>query len=182
MAANHAFAQTDPTPRADYLGAGRVIETSAQTVRVRLDDGAEHEATMALAFPYRPEAGDELLVIGKDSAYFVIGLIRGQGKASLQFEGDVELSSLTGKVEISGAEGVELRSKLVSVYGDKVKVIADTVSETVNNCVRRVREMLSVQAGESRTIVRGLAYQQSKQAQINTEENVAINGKQIHLG
>jgi hypothetical protein len=173
---------TVPAPRADYLGAAVVVSLSGHQVTVRLPDASERTATMALAFPYRPEPGDELLVIGKDAAYFVIGLLHGAGQATLAFEGDVELRSLTGKVAVSGAEGVELHGKLVSVYADKVKVVAESLSESVGSCMRRVREMLSVQAGELRTAVRGLSYAQAKQTQIQSEENVAINGKQIHLG
>lgn len=166
----------------DYLGAGLVLDVTLSRVRVRLEDGAEREATMALAFPYHPELGDELLVLGKAERYFVVGLLSGQGRATLEFEGDVSLRSLGGKVEISAAEGVELRSRELALYADKVRIVASALTETLSTCVSRVRELWSVQAGERRTIVRGLSHLQAKQARIDTEEQVAINGKQVHLG
>jgi hypothetical protein len=177
--AERPSARVDTT---DYLGAGLVLDVTLARVRVRLEDGCERDATMALAFPYQPTLGDELLVLGKGERFFVVGLLSGQGRATLEFEGDVSLRSLTGKVEISAAEGVELRSRELSLYADKVRIVASALTETLSTCISRVRELWSVQAGESRTIVRGLSHTQAKQARIDTEEQVAINGKQVHLG
>src|SRR4051812_14422405 len=86
-----------------YLGAGRVTAVGAGSLTVELEDGAEVEATMALAFPYRAAMGDVLLVIGRrdrsvsaegrtartSDRHYVIGVLAGKGETDLRFTGDV---------------------------------------------------------------------------------------------
>ncbi len=165
-----------------YLGPGEVVASAASTVRVRITGGEEVAAELALAFPFRPSKGDVLLVIGKDDAYFVIGVLAGAGRTVLEFSGDVELRSLTGKVEISGARGVSLQSPVIEIGAEKLKIVAHAVTETMTTLFSRVRDVMTVHAGESRSLVKGHSYAQSKRAQINTEETVSINGREIHLG
>jgi len=47
---------------------------------------------------------------------------------------------------------------------------------------RHVRDLLSLRAGKSHTVVDGSSFSQSKSATILTEEKVTINGKEIFLG
>lgn len=168
--------------RATFLGPCEVVAAAASSVCIRLPDGKDETAELALAFPYKPVKGDLLLVIGGATGHWVIGVIKGQGKASLEFQGDVELRSIGGKVEIAADRGIEMRSKTIDIGAEKIKLVADAVTETVNTLFTRVRGMLTVQSGEARQLVRGNWFSQSKRAQIQTEESVAVNGKQIHLG
>jgi hypothetical protein len=168
--------------RATFLGPCEVVAAVASTVRVRMPDGKEEAAELALAFPYKAVKGDLLLVIGGATGHWVIGVIKGQGKASLEFQGDVELRSIGGKVEIAADKGIEMRSKTIDIGAEKIKVVAEAVTETVTTLFTRVRDMMTVQAGEARQLVRGNWFSQSKRAQVQTEDAIAINGKQIHLG
>src|SRR5689334_25367317 len=67
-------------PATDYLGPGRVVRMEGAIPVVEID-GKEHRAEMALAFPYEPEAEDELLVIGKRSEERRVGTERRCGRA-----------------------------------------------------------------------------------------------------
>jgi hypothetical protein len=167
---------------ATFLGPCEVLAAAAGSVRVRMPDGNEESAELALAFPYRAARADLLLVIGGSTGHWVIGVIRGQGRASLEFHGDVELRSVGGKVEITADRGIEMRSKSIDIGAEKIKVVAEAVTETVSTLFTRVRDMMTVQAGEARQLVRGQWFSQAKRAQIQTEDAVAINGRQIHLG
>ena len=167
---------------ASFLGPCEVLGAAASSVRVRMPSGKEATADLALAFPSRAARGDVLLVIGGASGYYVIGVLRGQGRATLEFQGDVELRSVGGKVEISADKGIALSSSSIDIGAEKVRVIAEAVTESVTTMFTRVREVVTVHAGEARQIVRGQWFSQSKRAQVQTEDAFAINGRQIHLG
>jgi hypothetical protein len=174
-----------PVPLAasgDYLGPAEVVDVHGPSVEVEMPDGRRAEATLALALPYEPVAGDVLLVIGRGEACYVIGVLRGHGRTAIAVQGDVEIASLEGKVVISGGRGVEVRGPEVEVSAGKLRMAADAVVQRFTSVVQRVTELLSVHAGQSHTLVDEGSFSQSKRAVLQTEETVTINGKEIHLG
>jgi hypothetical protein len=177
--AREASASAEAT---EYLGAAELIEARGSSLAVELTDGRRVNATMALALPYEPIVGDVLLVIGRGEAHYVIGVIRGQGRTALTFHGDVELSSLDGRVVVTGQRGVELRGPEVEVHAGKLRMVADAVVQRFTSFYQGVAELLSVHAGESHTLVDEGSFLQAKHAVLQTEETVTINGKEIHLG
>ena len=60
--------------------------------------------------------------------------------------------------------------------------MADKATEVFGTVFTRVKELLSVHAGETDTVVHGEWSTRSKRAAITSEEVASINGKQIHLG
>lgn len=169
-------------PRADYLGAGRVVEADAGTVRVVLEDGRALPARMALAFPYRPVSGDSLLVIARGSSAFVIGVLEGAGTTSLEIAGDVDLRARGGRLSLRGDRGLELHAPTIDLLGDAVRVVAESVTETATNVFQRVRETLSLHAGEMRSWVKGESHQAAHRMALKTEDTVTLNGREVHLG
>lgn len=166
----------------DYLGPAEVTEARGPTLEVELPDGRRIQPTISLALPYAPVTGDVLLVIGRGEAYYVIGVIQGQGRTTLAFHGDVELSSLDGKVIVAGQRGVELHGPEIDVHAGKLRMVAGAVVQRFTSVCQRVTELLSVHAGESHMLVDEGSFAQSKRAVLQTEETVTINGKEIHLG
>ncbi len=166
----------------DYLGPAEVTQARGPSLEVELPGGRRVPTTIALALPYEPVAGDVLLVIGRGETYYVIGVIRGQGRTALAFHGDVELSSLDGRVIVTGQRGVELRGPEVEVHAGKLRMVADAVVQRFTSVCQRVTELLSVHAGESHTLVDEGSFAQAKRSVLQTEETVTINGKEIHLG
>lgn len=166
----------------DHLGPADVIEVGPGAVKVVLSGGRTVTAGMALAVPYVPVVGDSLLVIGKGDAHYVIGVIRGKGRTSLSLEGDVDLHAQGGALRLSGDKGVRIEGPEVAIETRRLGVIAGALVEHFSSVVRRVKGLLSVQAGDSHTIADGTILSQSKSATILAEEAVTVNGKQVHLG
>jgi hypothetical protein len=76
------------TPEAEgYLGPAAVVEVHPHEIVVSLPDGSTARAQLALALPYVPTVGDVLLVIGKASKHYAIGLLHGSGLTALAFQG-----------------------------------------------------------------------------------------------
>jgi Protein of unknown function (DUF3540) len=182
-AAVRSLAQPRPSaPRVPRLGRGVVTAVSGAGVTVALDDGSEARAELALALPYAAREGDVLLVIGQGDEHFVIGVLSGTGKTSLEIQGDVSLRAVGGSLDLSGDQGVRIRAPSVDVETGTLRTVARSVVESCATLFQRVSEALSVHARQSVTIVEEGAYTQAKTAAIQTEETVTINGKEIHLG
>ena len=165
-----------------FLGPATVTCCGAATLEVSLPTGETVSPQLALAFPFTPAEGDSLLVIGQDDRYFVIGVIASTGQTHLRFQGDVELRSVQGQLELHGEKGVELRGPEIAIKTRKLRVMADKATEVFGTVFTRVKEILSVHAGETDTVVHGEWSTRSKRAAITSEEVASINGKQIHLG
>lgn len=171
-----------PAPTLPGLGRGVVTAVRGSTVTVALAGGAEVSAELALALPYAACEGDVLLVIGDGAEHFVIGVLAGRGKTSLELQGNVSLRAVGGVLELAGDEGVRVEGPQVEVKADKLHVIARSVVETFASLFQRVTDVLHVHARQEVSIVDEGSYRQAKTAAIQTEETVTINGKEIHLG
>ncbi len=166
----------------DYLGPAEVTDVEPTAVTVELPGSGPMRAELAFALPYAPVLGDLLLVIARGDACYAIGVLRGSGKTSLRLQGDVDLAAEGGKLRLSGEHGIELRGPELDLYAGKLRMVADAALQTFSSVCQRVKSLLHVHAGETHTLVDGGSFAQSKSAAILTEENVTINGKEIHLG
>src|SRR5262245_57478518 len=106
------------------LGPATVVDAAPGALRIELENGSQVDALMALAFPYEPARGDVVLSIGEDGRYYVIGVLRGHGRSSLQLPGDVELRA-DGVLRLAGERGVEIAAPELSLAGEKLQVVAD---------------------------------------------------------
>ena len=167
---------------AEYLDSATVVSVAPSHVVVELIGGARVDAKLALALPYQPAIGDELLVVGRPGSYWVIGIVSGRGTLELNMPGDIGIHAMNGKLRLSGDHGVEIAGSTVRVVGKELRFVADKVVERFTNVVSRVREMLSVRAGERHTIVDGNSLETAERVMIMGKENVSVNGEQIHLG
>lgn len=164
-----------------WLAPARVTSVSAVGVTVRLPDGRETAARLALALPYEASIGDELLVLGDASSAYVIGVLGGRGRTRLALEGDVSLEA-SGTLDLRAGEGVsidapklELRAKTFSILAGKATQVFDSLRKTV-------RELYSVRAAEQQTLVDGTSQLTARNSRILSEGKVTINGKEIFLG
>jgi hypothetical protein len=164
-----------------YLGPASVVQSGASEVEVELPRGNRERARLALAYAYEPCVGDEVLVIGNADGHWIIGIIHGKGPSVLRFPADAELSA-GGSLRITADRGVDVRAQDFSVTTQKIRMIASEVSHSFKTLRQRVQELLSVQAGQTHTVVEGSMHSQAKNATILTEEKVSINGKEVHLG
>jgi hypothetical protein len=165
-----------------YLGPARVVEPGTPDLTVRLPTGVQVRARLALAFPYEPGADDSLLVIGDEGEHYVIGVLDGAGDATLAIRGDVSLRAVEGKLRLVGDRGVELAGPDVDVRADRLTLMAETLTQKCTSAFHRVRDLFTFRAGRSHTVVDEASYAKAKRTIIVSDENVMINGKQIHLG
>lgn len=171
-----------PAVAEDYLGPAVVVEADAAEIRARLPGGAIVRAEPALAFPYRPVADDVVLIIGRGDRHYVIGVLRGSGRTTLAFEGDVDLHAIGGKLNLSGDAGVKVQGREMEILVGALRVVAGSMVQKLESAYQRVTGLLSVRAGESQTLVDGTATTKAKDGIILTEQKMTINGKQIYLG
>jgi hypothetical protein len=184
-----ASVASNPSPAhlgATYLGPAEVVlheadASSPGLLRAVLSDGSEVPVELALAVAFRPAPGDVLLVIGNGDRHYAIGVIDGRGRSVVAVPGDLELRA-GGKVTLRGEDGVEIEGPTMEVRVGKLELLARTVTERFDSLRQRVTELLSVEAGQSRTIVAGAMHTRAKSSTLLTEDKVTINGKAIHLG
>jgi hypothetical protein len=167
---------------AEHLGPGEVIEVGEGELLVELEGGALIPVTPAFSFPYEPAVGDVLLVISRGGQAWSIGVIHGTGRASLRFQGDVEIAAEGGALRLSGERGVDLHGPEIAMQADRIRMIAGSLVQTLTSVYQRVSALLSVQAREAHTAVEETSILHARRAAIVTDETVTINGKQVHLG
>jgi hypothetical protein len=164
------------------LGPAEVTRVSPHEVEVRFESGASAHAQIALGYPYEPQQGDTVLVIGEAGRHYVIGVLHGTGRSVLELPGDVDVRAVGGVLRLSGDKGVELASPDLSIHVGRLQVIAGAAVQRFASLCQRVADLLSVQAGQRHTVIEGSSHEQAKSASLLTEEQVTINGKAIYLG
>jgi hypothetical protein len=165
-----------------YLGPATVTRAGPASLEARLPTGETIQPKLALAFPFAPAENDSLLVIGQDDRYFVIGVIESTGETFLRFRGNVEVRSVDGTLDLQGEQGIELQGPQIDIKTRKLNVLADKATEVFGTLFTRVKELMSLHAGHTDTVVHGQWSNRSKRAAITSEEVVSINGKEVHLG
>lgn len=179
----HRSPTTSAAPTATYLGPGMVTRLDGPDLLVRLDTAEEVTAQMAMPFPYIPAPDDVLLVIGMGERHYVIGVIHGQGTASLTFPGDVEMRSLTGAFRMTAPEGIELTTqKDIEVRAGKVRVLAGTVVQKVTDVFQWIKGKLHVRATRTDASVAETAATRAHRVEVIAEDDVKVDGRQVFLG
>lgn len=167
-------------PSTPKLSPATVVSAGPQ-VEVERPDGQVVPVTLATSSPYRPTRGDQVLIIGNDEGWYVIGVITALGPAALEVEGDLTIEA-QGQVRLVGRRGVAVEGPEVQLKGKRLLSLFDSVTERCTNLFQSVRELASRQAGRVETTVEGTHHTRAKNANIVTRERVKINGKTVHLG
>ena len=166
--------KTTPLPArvVELIGTAPVVEIG----------GKREQARLALAFPYQPVVGDELLVIGQNGCFYVIGLLQTSGEVAFRFLGDVRLHAIGGKLELTGDQGVRVWGQTVELASRKMKIVSDSVVAKATDWYQRIRDNFDLHSGEKREIVDGDYSVRADKASTVTSGIVTINGKEVHLG
>ena len=164
-----------------YLGPARVLESAGGRVRLALHE-QEAWALLALAYPYRPEAGDIVLAVGQDETFWVIGVVRGTGVTSFVAPGSIVFSAPSGSIELSAGHGVRIKAPEVEVKAGRLRLAAKSAIEKFGNAWRWVRETLQVRAGRTRTVVSEDCTLRAERILERATGTVTIDGEKINLG
>jgi hypothetical protein len=183
-----------PTESALYLGPAEVVLPAAHhagLVEVRLLDGELVQARLALAVPYEPAAGDEVLVVcQRPPDAYIIGILRGRGVTRLRVPADLELEAPAGSirlragrsVEVHGTQAVSIEGKTTSVRAQRINLIAATLVQRLDNAFTWTRNLLQFKSRRVRTIADEGWLVRASRAHLKTSGNTCINGETIHLG
>jgi len=150
-------------------------------IEVERPNGQCVTVTLATAAPYRPTKGDQVLVIGNDEGWYLIGIIAARGASAIEVEGDLTIEA-QGHVRLIGRNGVSVEGPEVQLKGDRLLSLFGSVTERFTTLFQSVRELASKQAGRLETTVEGTHHTRARNANLVTRERVKINGKTIHLG
>jgi hypothetical protein len=172
------------TPAPAYLGPATVVRAGGRTVVVGLANapGAEVRAQLAFTFPYEPQVGDSLLVMGQDDGFYAVGVLGGSGKASLEFHGDVDVRAFGGTLRLASDETVEIEAPRITLRAGVLRTLAQSISEKADQMHRWVRGLLAVRAGKSRRTIDGEDSTRCQDSVTLAKDTVKIDGDQLHLG
>ena len=170
---------TDATAR--YLGPARVLEVDGN--RAKLDVPNDQVwAVAALGGLYQIAVNDEVLAIGQDGAWYVVGVIRGRGTTALTVPCNLVIGAPRGSIELNAAKGVTVKSPSVTIAATRLELLARSAFERFNDATCWVKEAFQVQAGRIRTRVDGDYDLKADRILEVAENDVTIDGTKIHLG
>jgi hypothetical protein len=162
-----------------YLGPATVAGFDGDELLLECPGGPKR-ASLALAFPYRPEPGDVVLVIGEEEAW-VIGVLRGKGLSRIAVPGDLEIAA-GGEVRIAGGEAVSLNGPRLALKAAKMEFVAETLFSRCSGVFQWVKDTLQTVAGRVRTVSEGTVSVRAERIVEVAREDVRIDGKKIDLG
>ncbi len=165
-----------------YLGAARAVRHTDRSWVVALTDDTLVHATLALSFPYRPRIGDQLLVIGDATDFYVIGVLNGRGHAKLSNPQGVSVHAEGGKLRLAGDRGVRLTGRRIRLRARELKRVALTAVETFRERTREVREALAVEAGEVDELSSGRWLVRARRAVIKGRDGARVKSTTVRLG
>ena len=165
-----------------YLGPARVLSLSPLCTRLEEGQAREVEVRVAFAYPFAPEVGDELLVLGRGGAYYAVGVLSARPRSKLEVPGDLEVHAVGGVLRLKGDAQVEVESPEVTLRAQRLRTFADSLQEHAQTVFRWVKETLSERSGETRKVVEGEDLLLAKKAVTLAEETVRVDGSEIHLG
>ena len=170
-----------------YLGAARVVRVAQRSLHVALEEATEGEttlvyATLALAFPYEPIVGDQVLVVSDAHEFFVIGVLCGRGPSALSSPLGVSLRAESGRLQLVGERGVRLRGNRIRLEAQRLRRLAVTAVETFGERVTRVRESRNVEAGGLDELSQGRWLLQARTVVLKALNGVRIKSAAVRVG
>jgi hypothetical protein len=163
------------------LSPARITRVAGPWVQLEFPD-ERLWARLALAFPYQPAEGDQVLAIGQGLSWYVIGVLQGTGKTIFTVPGDLEIQAPRGRIELGAAREVAIQSAHVSIRASKLEILARTVLESFVQATRWVKGAFRLRLGRMHALVKSTYQVQAERILERAAEDVHIDGKQIDLG
>lgn len=207
---NAVTVETSRAVRPLALSHGRVSGRVEERFRVETDAGYAVWARKADGCLLEPATGDLVLVAeGSGTEAFILSVLVKQGDRStvvLPGEATIQADSISlaartsvaleaPDVDLAGVSGtasfVDLhlqagtcrasiqKASLIVRFFDSV---LDRVTQRVRNCFRHIEDTEKITAGRISTLVRRRFSLKAKHASVQAEEEVCVDGKQIHIG
>jgi len=171
-----------PAGLVGYLGAAQVLAGASDHVVALLADNTQVRVTLAFTFPFVPQAGDCLLVLGQDGAYFAVGVLGGSAPRALRFAGDAEIRTVGGSLTLASDTSVQVVAPKITLRAGVLRAVARSIIERADSMQRWVRGLLAVRARESRRQIDGDDSTRCQRSTVLAKETVKLDGDQLHLG
>jgi hypothetical protein len=172
---------TDQLANTQFLGAARILRMDGARLLLAIND-QQAWACSAVGYPYSFQIDDVVLAIGQLDEWYVIGVLHGTGKTSLQVPGDLQLVSPTGSIELIAAKGITLRSPAVQIVATRLQITAKKLRERFEQASRWVTGGFDIVAKRMTTRVsQGYRLNAGKIVE-RAVGDVKIDGNKIHLG
>ncbi len=148
-------------------------------------------ARMAMAVPYKPEPGDEVLVICNEPPHaYVIGVLQGHGTTTLQVPADLRFEAPRGEVHILAGKAIQMRSDSGAGAGCAARTFRFVSAEPAGHDARAAPDQRvhlgnrprSVQERAVARIAEESWFVRAGRAHVRTTDNIHITGKTLHLG
>lgn len=167
------------TASALYLGPATVLSIEAECVRLAVPKGTVL-AELALGWPYEPSPGDVVLAVG-ETDFYIIGILTARRKATLHFDGDLELRA-SGRLSLVGGQAVDITTPRATLRAERLETVAGEILTRAQRSYAWVEGVVSLAAGRLRSLVKGSAVLQAEQIVEKARGQVFIDGEQINLG
>ena len=163
-----------------YLGSATVTRSVGERVEVRCELGEAVVARSALAYPYQPLRGDELLVVGDARELFIIGVLEGRGRPKL--EGEKVTLHAGGSLRLSGGTGVTIdASKADLIAHEDVALQSHLARRETGRLRQRVLDKIETLSRDyDQVIDRGWVHH-ARRITAKVKKTFYINGGRIYL-
>lgn len=151
---------------ATRLIPAEVMAVDDRHVDVLLPDGVSGRARLALAVPYVPTVGDQVLVIQEDDARYVIGV--------LERAGDLRIRVPSGRLVLE-SDSVEIRA-------GTLELLAERMFQKARELYQWVAGVFQIRSGRMRTLVDSSYHVKAQRTYVKGDAEVNINGDSINLG
>jgi sucrose-6-phosphate hydrolase SacC (GH32 family) len=158
---------------------------------VRLASGARVTARMAIAVPYQPVIGDEVLVISQgDEQTYVIGILKGSGLTKWSVPGDLVFEAPYGGIKLECAQPmqfnserrIDIASPQMTLRATRLEFSARSLVQRVGNAYLWVKELFQVKSRRYRAVADESYLVKTKRVRMKSDGDFNIDGKTIHLG
>lgn len=196
-------------PRAAAIFYARVLEKNGDIYSVSTDNGTALSAQRACGCLLAPEAGDEVLIADNCERAFILSVLTSpddKGRIILPDYSTIEgvdltvatsrditmeaprisLTGILGEVRFTGlsllSQWCDIRIKKIAAAVEICDRVIGRLTERIRDSYRRIENTEQTTAGRIRTIVKERFFLSAKNAALNAEEEVKLDGKKIHLG
>lgn len=134
--------------------AGVVLGYDGAAWILRLDDGSEHSASVAVSCLVKPHARDRVSVFVDSGRYWIAAVLERfeEHPVSLEFHGDTELNCRAGRLTLKADQGIDLRSprhvrinspliKLSAAMAEHCYKVASWVGDRLETVVTSIRSV-----------------------------------------
>lgn len=172
---------TTQLPGTQFLGPARVVRVEGTRLLLCVN-ATQVWARTAVGYPYAFQADDEVLTIGQHDDWYVIGVLHGSGKTTLQVPGNLQLLAPQGSIEMVAARGISLRGPRISLAAIDLNLVAKRFNQRFEQAKLWVKGRLEVVAQRMSTKVDHSYRLHAGKIVERAEGDVKIDGQKIHLG